>query len=186
MSQTRTVSEEREYLREKVSRPLFGSEGSHHWHHWGGSWKKPYSQSAAEPLDGYVWRTSAPLTPGKLPSKVAISEGKGQAAEPAHLRVLSLPRRVTSSIVPEQSDTWRQGRWEKARPLRGLIPFHRSLSEPGAHCRSEETALRKVGSDAAQNGPFVSGLFSSVSRRLGRILSIRDESESPLSGRGAL
>ncbi|XP_062336611.1 ras GTPase-activating protein nGAP isoform X2 [Osmerus eperlanus] len=185
MSQTKTVSEEREYLREKVSRPLFGSEGSHHWHHWGGPWKRPYSQSAAEqPLDGYVWRTSAPLTPGKLPSKVAISEGKGQVAEPAHLSVLSLPRRVTSSIVPvpaEQSDTWRQGRWEKARPLRGLIPFHRSLSEPGAHCRSEKTALRKVGSDAAQNGHFVSGLFSSVSRRLGRILSIRDESESPVS-----
>ncbi|XP_041697963.2 ras GTPase-activating protein nGAP isoform X6 [Coregonus clupeaformis] len=153
--------------------PQFGMEDSYHWHHYRKTWLKQGSQSAPEqPLNGYEWRTSARLTP-KIPNVMRLDSNDHVVMEPIHFRVLSLPRRTTTSSTGPVEQHSGQGR---LRSLRSLIPYHRSVSEPGAGSNTEKTAVRKVRSDMEeQNVPFVNGLFSSVSRRISRILSIKDE-----------
>uniref|UniRef100_A0A674C0L4 RAS protein activator like 2 n=1 Tax=Salmo trutta TaxID=8032 RepID=A0A674C0L4_SALTR len=155
--------------------PKFGMEGSYHWHHYRTRWLKQHSKSSPEqPLNGYEWRTSARLTP-KIPNVPRLDSNDHIVMEPVHFRVLSLPRRTTTSrnsTGPVEQHSG-QGR---LRSLLSLIPYHRSVSEPGAGSSTKQTAVRKVRLDEEeQNVPFVHGLFSSVSQRISRILSIKDE-----------
>uniref|UniRef100_A0A3P8ZWC5 RAS protein activator like 2 n=1 Tax=Esox lucius TaxID=8010 RepID=A0A3P8ZWC5_ESOLU len=152
----------------------FSTEGSYHWHYYKKPWLNQRSQSApVQPLGEYEWRTSADLK-HNVP-KVKRLDSKGNIAlEPIHLRVLSLPRSIPSTATtgPVEKPSGDEKPWS----LRSLIPFHRSVSEPGTGSSAEKTVVRKLRSNAEeQNGPFVHGLFSSVSRRISKILSIKDE-----------
>ena len=168
--------------------PQFGMEGSYHWHHYRTRWLKQHSKSSPEqPLSGYEWRTSARLTP-KIPNVPRLDSNDHIVMEPIDFRVLSLPRRTTtttSSTGPVEQHSG-QGRM---RSLLSLIPYQRSVSEPGAGSSTKQTAVRKVRLDEQeQNVPFVHGLLSSVSQRISRILSIKDEPdpENQVPGRRAL
>ncbi|XP_071232170.1 ras GTPase-activating protein nGAP-like isoform X1 [Salvelinus alpinus] len=165
MSLPRKSPDHSRHLSQRPTQSQFGMDGSYHWHHYRKPWLKQRSQSTPEqPLDGYDWRASA-----RLDSR------DHSVLEPIHLRVLSLPRRMTTSSSTTGPAEQHSGQ-ERLRSLRSLIPYHRSVSEPGAGSSTDKTAVRKVLSDVEdQNGPFVHGLFSSVSRRISRILNIKDE-----------
>lgn len=188
MSVWREAPKESECSSQGLCQCPLGTEAWYHWHHYRKPWQTPHSQSTPEqPLDRYKWKTSARLTPSA--AQVAALEGRGHdVVEPVHLRLLSLPRRFTAiSSSSLYSGPAQQGHQGRPGSLRRLIPFHRSASEPGAGSSPEKTVLRKVGSDAEQNEPFVSNILSLLSRRIGRILSNRDEPdpESQVSGRRA-
>ncbi|CAK6982715.1 ras GTPase-activating protein nGAP isoform X2, partial [Scomber scombrus] len=123
---------------------------SHRWHRY----RKPWRRDTApeQPLDRYKWRTSAHLAP----------EGKGHGTEPPHQRMLSLPR-LSGTATPRTGS------------LRRVLPFLRSMSEPGTTGEqggaAASQAERRVGS--------VSSFISSLHRRMSRIL--RDEPESAAS-----
>ncbi|KAL0966042.1 hypothetical protein UPYG_G00289970 [Umbra pygmaea] len=153
----------------------FGTERSYHWHYYKKPWLKQRSNSAPEqPLDGYTWRTSA-SSMRRIPKVTRLDDRGHVVLQPMHLRVLSLPRVVPST---PNGPMERPGGQERLRSRRSLIPFQRSVSEPGAGSSTEKTSLRKVCSDVEeQNGPFVHNLFSSVSRRISRILHIKAESD---------
>ncbi|XP_021445191.1 ras GTPase-activating protein nGAP isoform X3 [Oncorhynchus mykiss] len=165
MSLPRESPDHSRHLSQRPTQSQFGMDGSYHWHHYRKPWLKQLSQSTPEkPLDGYDWRISA-----RLDSR------DHSALEPIHFRVLSLPGRMTTSSSTTGPAEQHSGQ-ERLRSLRSLIPYHRSVSEPGAGSSTDKTAVRKGLSDGEdQNGPFVHGLFSSVSRRISRILNIKDE-----------
>ncbi|XP_024247440.1 ras GTPase-activating protein nGAP isoform X4 [Oncorhynchus tshawytscha] len=170
MSLLRESPDHSRHLSQRPTQSQFGMAGSYHWHHYRKPCPKQLSQSTPEkPLDGYDWRISA-----RLDSRAH------SALEPIHFRVLSLPGRMTTSSSTTGPAEQRSGqavdRLERLRSLRSLIPYHRSVSEPGAGSSTDKTAVRKGLSEGEdQNGPFVHGLFSSVSRRISRILNIKDE-----------
>ncbi|XP_029106220.1 ras GTPase-activating protein nGAP isoform X3 [Scleropages formosus] len=60
-------------------------------------------------------------------------------------------------------------------PLRNRIPFYRSFSEPRATAYSEKPVLRQVMSDAEQGSLSFHDLFSSMSRRVSRILKPKED-----------
>ncbi|XP_029479605.2 ras GTPase-activating protein nGAP isoform X1 [Oncorhynchus nerka] len=165
MSLPRESPDHSRHLSPRPTQSQFGMDGSYHWHHYRKPWPKQLSQSTPEKaLDGYDWRISA-----RLDSRAH------SALEPIHFRVLSLPGRMTTSSSTTGPAEQHSGQ-ERLRSLRSLIPYHRSVSEPGAGSSTDKTAVRKGLSDGEdQNGPFVHGLFSSVSRRISRILNIKDE-----------
>ncbi|XP_014046129.1 ras GTPase-activating protein nGAP isoform X3 [Salmo salar] len=165
MSLPRKSPDHSRHLSQRPTLSQFGMDGSYHWHHYRKPWLKQCSQSTPEqPLDGYDWRTSA-----RLDSR------DHSVLEPIHFRVLSLPRRMTTCSSTTGPAEQHSGQ-ERQRSLRSLIPYHRSVSEPGAGSSTDKTAVRKVLSDVEdQNDPFVHGLFSSISRRISRILNIKDE-----------
>ncbi|XP_029581589.1 ras GTPase-activating protein nGAP isoform X8 [Salmo trutta] len=165
MSLPRKSPDHSRHLSQRPTPSQFGMDGSYHWHHYRKPWLKQYSQSTPEqPLDGYDWRTSA-----RLDSR------DHSVLEPIHFRVLSLPRRMTTCSSTTGPAEQHSGQ-ERQRSLRSLIPYHRSVSEPGAGSSTDKTAVRKVLSDVEdENDPFVHGLFSSISRRISRILNIKDE-----------
>ncbi|XP_020318213.1 ras GTPase-activating protein nGAP isoform X2 [Oncorhynchus kisutch] len=167
MSLPRESPDHSRHLSQRPTQSQFGMDGSYHWHHYRKPWPKQLSQSTPEkPLDGYDWRISA-----RLDSRAH------SALEPIHFRVLSLPGRKTTSSSTTGPAEQHSGQ-ERLRSLRSLIPYHRSVSEPGAGSSTDKTAVRKGLSDGEdQNGPFVHGLFSSVSRRISRILNIKDETD---------
>ncbi|XP_070974312.1 ras GTPase-activating protein nGAP-like isoform X1 [Oncorhynchus clarkii lewisi] len=165
MSLPRESPDHSRHLSQRPTQSQFGMDGSYHWHLYRKPWLKQLSQSTPEkPLDGYDWRISA-----RLDSR------DHSALEPIHFRVLSLPGRMTTSSSTTGPAEQHSGQ-ERLRSLRSLIPYHRSVSEPGAGSSTDKTAVRKGLSDGEdQNVPFVHGLFSSVSRRISRILNIKDE-----------
>lgn len=140
----------------------------HHRKHWLRANTRPPPQ---QPLDRYKWRTSARLAP--WPAERPPTEG----AEPAHLRVFSLPRLATP---PNRTDGSGDQSQERPGPLRRI--FLRSLSEPGAGNGAEKVALSKVGSDAEQRAPPFSSFISSLSRRISRAL--RDEARDEAQAEG--
>ncbi|XP_064848775.1 ras GTPase-activating protein nGAP-like isoform X3 [Oncorhynchus masou masou] len=165
MSLPREFPDHSRHLSQRPTQSQFGMDSSYHWHHYRKPWPSQLSQATPEKsLDGYDWRTSA-----RLDSR------DHSALEPIHFRVLSLPGRMTTSSSTTGPAEQHSGQ-ERLRSLRSLIPYHRSVSEPGAGSSTDKTAVRKGLSDGEdQNGPFVHGLFSSVSRRISRILNIKDE-----------
>nr|XP_046215936.1 ras GTPase-activating protein nGAP-like isoform X3 [Oncorhynchus gorbuscha] len=165
MSLPRESPDHSRHLSTRPTQSQFGMDGSYHWHHYRKPWPTQLSQFTPEKaLDGYDWRISA-----RLDSRAH------SALEPIHFRVLSLPGRMTPSSSTTGPAEQHSGQ-ERLRSLRSLIPYHRSVSEPGAGSSTDKTAVRKGLSDGEdQNGPFVHGLFSSVSRRISRILNIKDE-----------
>ncbi|XP_044224347.1 ras GTPase-activating protein nGAP isoform X2 [Thunnus albacares] len=155
--------------------PPEGSEGPvqgprqalYHWHRY----KKPWRRESGpeRPLDRYKWRTSARLAP----------EGKGHSAEPRQLKMLSLPRFSTAATPVDQTSA-------RTGSLRRILPFLRSMSEPGTTTAAttsdpEKTALRKAGSDAERRAPSVSSFITSFQRRISRVLRDEPEPAGPAS-----
>ncbi|XP_075953655.1 ras GTPase-activating protein nGAP isoform X2 [Anarhichas minor] len=119
-----------------------------------------------QPLDWYEWRTSAHLATAKM----AAPEGEGRSTEPLlHLRLLSLPS--SSNVAPHRPSEGQQ----RPGSLRGILPFFRSVSEPGTGSGPDGTAVRKVRSE--RRGASVSSFLTSVSRRISRVLGERPEPE---------
>ncbi|XP_071389039.1 uncharacterized protein, partial [Centroberyx affinis] len=121
-------------------------------------WQRADSQHAPRrPLDRYEWRTSARLTPG---ADETADQGAGGRREP---------------LGPPGVSAEHGGRGGRGGPgsLRRLIPFLRSLSEPGTGGGSDRPPLRKAESDAERSGPWAGGRLTSWSRRIGRALSSR-------------
>ncbi|MEQ2225822.1 hypothetical protein ILYODFUR_021402 [Ilyodon furcidens] len=135
--------------------------GPYRWHHYRKPWRVFEPQPGPEqPLDQYQWRTS-----------------EDQNLERPHLfgllRTSTLPR-------PQNQSQNQNPDLNKHGSLHRIIPFFRSMSEPGATSGSQGTLLRKAGSDAEHRAPSVSSFISTLSRRISRVL--RDEPE-PESGR---
>ncbi|XP_015211337.2 ras GTPase-activating protein nGAP isoform X2 [Lepisosteus oculatus] len=61
------------------------------------------------------------------------------------------------------------------------IPFHRSVSEPGTPHVIEKPALRQVNSDVEQRRYFLQDFFSTVSRRMSRILRHKENQENVMN-----
>ena len=156
---------------------------SHRWHHYRKSWQRSDPQPASQqPLDRYKWRTSACLAPRA--AKMAAPKGNGQKRESRHRRLLSLPR--FSTIRHDQSgDESSTGHEGPARTgtLRRIFPYLRSMSEPGTGSGPARTAVRKVGSDAAQQASSISSFISSFSQRISRVLRDEPQTEGAESGR---
>lgn len=152
-------------------------QASYHWHHYRKPWQRSDPRQAPQqPLDRYKWRTSAHLATAKTDAP----EGKGYDAEP--LQPLSLPR---FDVAPHDrsGDGPSAGLQEgqtRIGSLRRIFPYFRSTSEPGTGSGPERTAVRKGGSERRAPSS-VSGFFTSVSRRISRVL--RDQPEPEESGR---
>jgi len=146
------------------------------WHHYRKPWRRRDTQPAPEQLlNRCRWRTSARLAP----------EGGERRPERAHLRLLSLPR---SGTLQRQLDPNRDQAPEgqaRAGSLRRILPYLRSLSEPGSGADAERLALRKVGSNAERRAPTVSSFINSLSRRISRVRRAEPEPERAESGRTA-
>lgn len=69
----------------------------------------------------------------------------------------------------------------KLGSLRRILPYLRSVSEPGASSNDHERrALRQAGSDAVERASSISSFISSLSRRISRVL--RDSAEDAEDG----
>uniref|UniRef100_A0A3Q1EUY8 Uncharacterized protein n=1 Tax=Acanthochromis polyacanthus TaxID=80966 RepID=A0A3Q1EUY8_9TELE len=140
------------------------------WHQYRKLWRRSDPHQAPEhPLDRYKWRTSGQWAPNNE-----------QITEPPLLRLLSLPRFNTPpNPSGDQSDEDRA----RTGSLRRIIPFFRSLSEPGATGSSERTTLRKARSE--RRATAVSSFISSLHRRISRVLegeAETDRGESDVKG----
>lgn len=143
------------------------------WHHH----RKPRrsSQPRLTPrplLDRYKWRTST-----CPPLRETAPKGSERIREPIYMQLLS---HLRFSVVHhrhgrEGSPTGHQG---QTRPgsLRRILPYLRSLSEPGTG-----SGQREAEPDTGHPTPTVGGLFTSFSRRISNVL--RDEPEGAESGR---
>ncbi|XP_048101685.1 ras GTPase-activating protein nGAP isoform X2 [Alosa alosa] len=111
-----------------------------------------------------VWQTSEPGCPGG--QKVT----SGRSVNPPVTRAQSLPhpRNVTSRGV--LMEHVRPQRTELREPPHRAPPYHRSLSESGTRATATTLPLRFDYSAVS-----LSGLVSSVTRRLGRFLSLRED-----------
>lgn len=161
-----------------------GGPAQNHWHHYRRPWRRPDPQPGPEPpLDRYEWKTSA--RPAHGAAKMSPPEGKGHsAAEPRHLRMLSLPRLGAGTREPREPQEPRSHEGQaRSSSLRRIFPYLRSMSEPGAGPDPERPALRKAGSDAERRTPSVSSFIHSFSRRISRVLRDRPEAEAAESGR---
>ncbi|KAK5608358.1 hypothetical protein CRENBAI_026879 [Crenichthys baileyi] len=135
--------------------------GLYRWHHYRKPWRVFEPQPGPEqPLDRYQWRTS-----------------EDQNLECPHLfgllRTRTLPRPRNQN---QNQDLNKHG------SLHRIIPFFRSMSEPGATSGSQGTLLRKAGSDAEHRAPSVSSFISTLSRRISRVLRDEPEPESDVKG----
>ncbi|XP_034038529.1 ras GTPase-activating protein nGAP-like [Thalassophryne amazonica] len=156
---------------------LCGTQASHWWHHDMKSGQKANSQHApGHPLDRYEWKTSAQR-------KMVAPEDKG------HRGLLSLPMHNTITCsggrnggCPATSRYSGCEDQEWPSSTHRLLPFLRSLSEPGTGTHSERAALRKVGSDAERRLPSVSGFLTSWSRRISRAVFDEAERDKQVSG----
>ncbi|XP_047197948.1 ras GTPase-activating protein nGAP isoform X3 [Hippoglossus stenolepis] len=137
---------------------------SYRWHHY----RKPWWRSDPQPeqlLGRYKWRTSARLAPGA--ANTSPPEVKGPRVRPLHLRLVSLPG-FGSVTERFHDDPMRPG------SLRRILPFLRSMSEPGTGDSPERTVLRKAGSAADRRAP----VFSSFIRSFSPSIGIRDDPET--------
>lgn len=149
-----------------------GAEGSvqgilYHWHFH--RRRRTHVGASEQPLDRYKWRTSARPDP----RSAGTSEGNEPAVEPSHRRLLGLPRFGTLPNPKRRS----------AEPGALQRTFLRSMSEPGTDNNPGTVPLRKVESDADRRAPSVSSFFSSLSRRISRVL--REEGGGGDGGAGA-
>ncbi|XP_029971575.1 ras GTPase-activating protein nGAP isoform X3 [Salarias fasciatus] len=111
------------------------------------NWRSPNPQ----PLDRYKWSTSSP----------------------PHLRQFS----TLTKPAHRSQDQPHGASPAKPGSLRRIVPYLRSVSEPGASGNSHERrALRKAGSDAVERASSISSFISSLSRRFIRVL--RDEADA--------
>ncbi|XP_008273918.1 ras GTPase-activating protein nGAP isoform X2 [Stegastes partitus] len=130
------------------------------WHHYKKPWRRSDPQPAPEqPLDRYKWRTSG-----------RWSLNKEQITAPPHLRLLSLPRLNT---FPNPSGDQAHDDQARSGSLRRILPFLRSLSEPGDTNSPKipatpETMTRRARLE--QTAPSISSFFSSLHRRISRVL----------------
>ncbi|XP_047223026.1 ras GTPase-activating protein nGAP isoform X4 [Girardinichthys multiradiatus] len=133
--------------------------GLYRWHHYRKPWRVFEPQPGPEqPLDRYQWRMS-----------------EDQNLERPYLfgllRTSTLPRPQNQN--PDLN---------KHGSLHRIIPFFRSMSEPGATSGSQGTLLRKAGSDAEHRAPSVSSFIGTLSRRISRVLRDEPEPESDVKG----
>lgn len=146
--------------------------------------KKPWRSSQPwltpqQPLDRYKWRTSTCLS-----LRETAPKGNGRTREPIHLQLLSHMRcgAIQNRRRREPSPTGHQGQ-TPTRPdpgsLRRILPYLRSVSEPGTGRRMAEDGEEET--DTGHRAPTVSSLFTMFSRRISRVL--RDEPEGAESGR---
>ncbi|XP_074544177.1 ras GTPase-activating protein nGAP isoform X8 [Halichoeres trimaculatus] len=138
-------------------------EASYSWHHHRKRWRTLDPQPPPQqPLDRYKWRTSACLAPRG--AKMAASEG-------LHPRLLSLPRFFS---VPESSPSQDQPR---SSSLRRILPYIRSVSEPGSG--------NAGGGEAERRAPSIGSFLTSISRRISRVFTEETETgagESDVKG----
>ncbi|XP_026004916.1 ras GTPase-activating protein nGAP isoform X1 [Astatotilapia calliptera] len=131
----------------------------YHWHFYRRPWRRTNTPPASEQLlDKYKWETSARQAPRS--AGTSTPEGKAQTMEPSHRRLLSLPRFGTLPNPKKRS----------GEPGALQRIFLRSMSEPGANNDNNREPLRKVESVAERSTPSVSSFFSSLSRRIGKVL----------------
>lgn len=130
------------------------------WPRYRAPWRRPLP-----PLHRYEYEhADTPPPEGKGPSAAA--------AEPRHLRMLSLPRLGAGA---------RDG--ASGGSLRRIFPYLRSMSDPnGATATAADperraAPLRKAGSDAERRTPSVSSFIHSFSRRISRVLRERPDGE---------
>lgn len=124
------------------------------WRRYRKPWRVFEPQPGPEqPLDRYQWSTN-----------------EDQNLELPHLFGL-----LKTSTLPR-----RQNQNQEHGSLRRIIPFFRSMSEPGATGGSDGPPVQKAGSVAERRTPSISSFMRTLSRRLSRVL--RDEPE-PESGR---
>lgn len=148
----------------------------YHWHFYRRPWRRTNTPPASEQLlDKYKWETSARQAPRS--AGTSTPEGKAQTMEPSHRRLLSLPRFGTLPNPKKRS----------GEPGALQRIFLRSMSEPGANNDNNREPLRKVESVAERSTPSVSSFFSSLSRRIGKVLREEgggSEDEGGEDGRG--
>ncbi|XP_014910423.1 ras GTPase-activating protein nGAP isoform X4 [Poecilia latipinna] len=133
--------------------------GPYHWHLYRKPWRAFEPEPGSEqPLDRYQWRTSEDHNLER-PQLFGL------------LKTSTLPRRRNQNQDPDKHGS-----------LRRIIPFFRSMSEPGAAGGSDRTPLRKAGSDAERRAPSVSSFISTLSRRISRVLRDEPEPESDVKG----
>uniref|UniRef100_A0A3Q2PCG1 Uncharacterized protein n=1 Tax=Fundulus heteroclitus TaxID=8078 RepID=A0A3Q2PCG1_FUNHE len=125
------------------------------WHHYRRARKALEVQPGPDqPLDRYQWRTSQDQNP-----------------ERPHLLGL-----LKTSTLPRPRRQNRNQDPNKQGSLRRIVPFFRSVSEPGAG------GAERAGSDAERRAPSVSSFISSLSRRIGRVLREEPQPESDVKG----
>ncbi|XP_027875484.1 ras GTPase-activating protein nGAP isoform X3 [Xiphophorus couchianus] len=115
---------------------------------------KVFEPGSEQPLDRYQWRTSEDQNLER-PQLFGL------------LKTSTLPRRRNQNQDPDKHGS-----------LRRIIPFFRSMSEPGAAGGSDRTPLR----NAERRAPSVSSFISTLSRRIGRVLRDEPEPESDVKG----
>ncbi|XP_038125925.1 ras GTPase-activating protein nGAP isoform X5 [Cyprinodon tularosa] len=130
--------------------------GPYRWHHY----RKPLKVFEAhpdseQPLDRYQWGGS-----DNQPNLFGL------------LKTSTLPRlrRRNETQDPKQGS------------LRRIIPFFRSMSEPGATGNPENSPARKTGSSAQSRAPSVSSFISTLTRRISRVMRDEPEPESDVKG----
>lgn len=148
------------------------------WHRHRKPWRSSQPRlSPQQPLDRYKWRTST-----CPPPRETAPIGSGRIREPIYLQLLSHLRFGRHSR--EQSPTGRQSQ-TRTRPdpgsLHRILPYLRSLSEPGTSSGQRMMADGEMETDTGHRAPTVSSIFTLFSRRISRVL--RDEPEGAESGR---
>ncbi|XP_066547725.1 ras GTPase-activating protein nGAP isoform X2 [Amia ocellicauda] len=125
------------------------------------------SHSAPErPIDGYRWKTCTRLNLGIL---------KRGVSEESNILETEISKTMKSQPKFSSAKTLMVSSLERPYSSNRMVPFHRSVSEPGTQAVIEKQPLRHVCSDAGQGRHFLHGLFSTVSRRVSRILRPKEE-----------
>ncbi|XP_035491439.2 ras GTPase-activating protein nGAP isoform X2 [Scophthalmus maximus] len=149
--------------------PVLGPrQASYRWHRY----RKPRGRSDPQPapeqlLDRYKKRTSG--RPAPRATDTSPPEVEGLSAAPSD----------------RSGDRSHDGP-ARPGPLRRILPYLRSVSEPGTTTGPERTALRKAGSDGdRRRAPALSSFIRSLSRRIGRVVGAEPEpdgAESDVKG----
>lgn len=123
---------------------------SSQWHHQKNDWRSTNSQ----PLDRYEWNTSTP----------------------AYLRQLS----TLTNLTHRSCDQPRGPSQVKPRSLRRVLPYFRSISEPGTgRNNNERKSLGKASREAVARASSFRIFISSLSRGISRILRHEADDEEP-------
>ncbi|MBN3287958.1 NGAP protein, partial [Polyodon spathula] len=121
-----------------------------------------------KPIDSYKWKTRTRINVNALNQSMSENLSPHEFDSPKTMEHQRKTSSLNVLVEPVQGP-----RCASARLPR--IPYSRSVSEPGTNAVNEKPALRQVYSDAEQRQHFLQGLFSTMSSRVSRILSHKEE-----------
>uniref|UniRef100_UPI00398F19A3 ras GTPase-activating protein nGAP isoform X1 n=1 Tax=Pristiophorus japonicus TaxID=55135 RepID=UPI00398F19A3 len=141
---------------------------------------KIYNRTQSEPvksMDAYKWRPASRISWNV--SRRIFSDVNTSSAGQAEPRLAKRHLKYTGSddVLEQHSSQAAQ-----AGTKLPAILYHRSASEPGCSSHIEKPPLRQVHSDAEQRTDFIRGFFTTVSNRLSRLLSYKEEPDEDVKG----